>query len=144
MTSLAAAVMATVRRATCAAPTMARRVQTTVRPFLARSYEDYLTAIRPPRSDGEGVGIHSWRNAEYGYSMPPSFARIGLPAPDFEAGAVVDGEITKLKLSDYKGKWVCLFFYPKGELVSLARACASFGVASPGSALTVSHAQLLS
>ncbi|EFJ41051.1 hypothetical protein VOLCADRAFT_68651, partial [Volvox carteri f. nagariensis] len=27
--------------------------------------------------------------------------------------AVVDGEITKISLADYRGKYVCLFFYPK-------------------------------
>ena len=34
------------------------------------------------------------------------------PAPQFEAEAVIGSEIQKLKLSDYKGKWVVLFFYP--------------------------------
>ncbi len=34
------------------------------------------------------------------------------PAPDFEATAVVEGEFKTLKLSDFKGKWVYLFFYP--------------------------------
>ena len=33
-------------------------------------------------------------------------------APDFVADAYVDGEIKKIKLSDYKGKWLVLFFYP--------------------------------
>ncbi len=34
-------------------------------------------------------------------------------APDFKAQAVMpDGTIKELKLSDYKGKWVALFFYP--------------------------------
>ncbi len=33
-------------------------------------------------------------------------------APQFEAEAVIGSEIQKLKLSDYKGKWVVLFFYP--------------------------------
>lgn len=35
------------------------------------------------------------------------------PAPDFEAEAVMaDGSFKKLKLSDYKGKHVLLYFYP--------------------------------
>eukprot|EP00884_Botryococcus_braunii_P023610 jgi/Botrbrau1/9933/Bobra.0012s0030.1 len=38
---------------------------------------------------------------------------IGEPAPDFTAPAVIDGEISNLSLSNYKGKYVCLFFYPK-------------------------------
>lgn len=38
---------------------------------------------------------------------------IDQPAPQFTAQAVVDGgEFKEIKLSDYKGKWVVLFFYP--------------------------------
>ena len=33
-------------------------------------------------------------------------------APDFTADAVVGGDFKTIKLSDYRGKWVCLFFYP--------------------------------
>ena len=39
-------------------------------------------------------------------------ARVGYPAPDFEASAYIDGGFQNLKLSDYKGKWVALCFYP--------------------------------
>lgn len=40
-------------------------------------------------------------------------AFINQPAPLFEATAVMDGgEFKKISLSDYKGKWVVLFFYP--------------------------------
>jgi alkyl hydroperoxide reductase subunit AhpC len=34
------------------------------------------------------------------------------PAPDFSATAVVKGDITTIKLSEFRGKWVYLFFYP--------------------------------
>lgn len=38
---------------------------------------------------------------------------IGQPAPQFTAPAVVDGgDFKDISLSDYKGKWVVLFFYP--------------------------------
>lgn len=37
---------------------------------------------------------------------------INEPAPAFEAEAFHNNEIKKIKLSDYKGKWVILFFYP--------------------------------
>lgn len=38
---------------------------------------------------------------------------IGQPAPTFSAQAVVDGgDFREVKLSDYKGKFVVLFFYP--------------------------------
>ena len=38
--------------------------------------------------------------------------RVGQTAPDFTATAVVDQEFKTIKLSDYKGKYVILFFYP--------------------------------
>ena len=37
---------------------------------------------------------------------------INEKAPDFTEDAFVDGKIKKISLSDYKGKWVVLFFYP--------------------------------
>lgn len=39
-------------------------------------------------------------------------ARVGKPAPDFEASAYVDGRFKNIRLSDYKGQWVVLCFYP--------------------------------
>jgi len=40
-------------------------------------------------------------------------ARVGKEAPDFEASAYVAGEGFKnIKLSDYRGQWVVLCFYP--------------------------------
>jgi hypothetical protein len=53
--------------------------------------------------------------APAGGSVPPPpviLARVGQPAPDFEAAAFVDGGFKNLKLSDYRGKWVVLCFYP--------------------------------
>jgi peroxiredoxin (alkyl hydroperoxide reductase subunit C) len=38
--------------------------------------------------------------------------RIGKPVPDFEARAYTAGEIKKVKLSDFRGQWVLLYFYP--------------------------------
>ena len=39
--------------------------------------------------------------------------QVGQKAPDFAAQALLaDGSFKEVKLSDYKGKWVVLFFYP--------------------------------
>jgi peroxiredoxin (alkyl hydroperoxide reductase subunit C) len=38
--------------------------------------------------------------------------RVGQPAPDFTATAVYDQEFKTVKLSDYRGRYVVLFFYP--------------------------------
>jgi len=39
-------------------------------------------------------------------------AQVGKPAPDFEASAFVGKGFKNVRLSDYKGKWVVLCFYP--------------------------------
>nr|XP_027200335.1 peroxiredoxin 1-like [Dermatophagoides pteronyssinus] len=44
--------------------------------------------------------------AEYNYP------RIQKPAPQFKGTAVVGGQFKDISLSDYKGKYVVLFFYP--------------------------------
>ncbi len=38
--------------------------------------------------------------------------RINEAAPDFREDAYINDEIKKISLSDYRGKWVVLFFYP--------------------------------
>ena len=38
--------------------------------------------------------------------------RVGQQAPDFTATAVVDQEFKEVTLSQYRGKYVVLFFYP--------------------------------
>jgi len=59
--------------------------------------------------------------------------RPGLMAPDFEAQAFADGEIKTLKLSDFRGKWVLLVFYPADftfvcptELVAISKRYQDF------------------
>ena len=39
-------------------------------------------------------------------------ARVGKPAPDFELSAFLGGGFKNIKLSDYKGKWLVVCFYP--------------------------------
>ena len=41
-----------------------------------------------------------------------NFAKVDSVAPDFTADAYYDGKFKKISLSDYKGKWVMLCFYP--------------------------------
>jgi hypothetical protein len=49
------------------------------------------------------------RNQKEEFKM---MAKVGKPAPDFEASAFIDGGFKNVKLSDYKGKWVVVCFYP--------------------------------
>ena len=44
---------------------------------------------------------------------PRMQAHVGKPAIDFEANAFIEGKgFEPVKLSDYKGKWIVLCFYP--------------------------------
>ena len=44
--------------------------------------------------------------------VPRMSARVGKEAPDFETSAFVDGGFKNIKLSDYRGQWVVICFYP--------------------------------
>jgi len=46
--------------------------------------------------------------------VPKMIARVGHEAPDFEATAYIPetGDFQPVKLSDYRGKWITLCFYP--------------------------------
>ncbi len=38
--------------------------------------------------------------------------KVGKPAPDFTAAAFLKGKFMNVSLSEFKGKWVILCFYP--------------------------------
>ena len=38
--------------------------------------------------------------------------QVGKEAPKFVAEAYHGGNVTRVKLSDYRGQWVLIFFYP--------------------------------
>ncbi|QZY54853.1 redoxin domain-containing protein [Crassaminicella profunda] len=42
---------------------------------------------------------------------PYDYFDLGEPAPDFTLEGIVNKQPKKVSLSDYKGKWVLLFFY---------------------------------
>ena len=47
-----------------------------------------------------------------GHNIQVTKAMISKPAPDFSGTAVVNGDFTEIKLSDYRGKYLVFFFYP--------------------------------
>ncbi len=70
----------------------------------------------PPSPSPQGIAVsktpedfHLWGKPSFYYQR---FRLPGDKAPGFELKAVVGDEIKKIKLSDYKGKWLVLFFYP--------------------------------
>ena len=60
----------------------------------------------------EGADAPQIINDRVTKEAPKMTARVGKPAIDFEANAFMDGGFKNLKLSDYKGKWIILCFYP--------------------------------
>ena len=38
--------------------------------------------------------------------------QVGKPVSEFKVQALADGKFKEVKLSDYRGRWVILFFYP--------------------------------
>src|SRR5918912_2556874 len=57
--------------------------------------------------------IEGWRNMQATATARES-AMVGQPAPDFDMASTKNLETLKenVKLSDYKGQWVVLLFYP--------------------------------
>jgi len=41
-----------------------------------------------------------------------TMVKVGKPAPEFTAAGFHDGKFANFNLSEYKGKWVLLCFYP--------------------------------
>ena len=65
-----------------------------------------------------GTGTDRATGAETGHHAPPagpdraSEIRVGKPSPGFSLEAVAGEEFKTVSLSDYRGRWVVLFFYP--------------------------------
>lgn len=64
--------------------------------------------IVPPEDEPNGQEQTVFAKKE----KPKMTAQVGKPAPDFAANAFHEGVFKTFKLSDYKGKWVVLCFYP--------------------------------
>lgn len=62
----------------------------------------------PLSSEREGADGKPQSEKEVGMMT----ARVGKEAPDFEARAFVDGGFKNVKLSDYRGQWILVCFYP--------------------------------
>ena len=76
--------------------------------------EEKLSCVKPAKgpvvSTPEQAADSSEANVVKGVNK--LMAKVGKPAPDFEANAFVNGGFSNVKLSDYKGQWLALCFYP--------------------------------
>lgn len=57
--------------------------------------------------------------------------QVGAAAPSFKANAYWGGDFKEVSLSDYRGKWVCLFFYPLDFTFVCPTEIRSFGTLEP-------------
>ncbi|XP_013399451.1 peroxiredoxin-2 isoform X2 [Lingula anatina] len=89
------------------------------------------TSLAPKLVPRVGVITGSQR---YLHVTPNRFeAKVQQPAPDFKGEAAVDGAIKELNLTDYRGKYLILLFYPQDftfvcptELIAFSDRIAEF------------------
>jgi hypothetical protein len=62
--------------------------------------------LSPKQAPPQGVTQVQYKEVK----MSP--VRVGQEAPDFEASAYLNGGFKNVRLSDYRGRWVVLCFYP--------------------------------
>jgi len=63
------------------------------------------------RTDNTSL-VKGVRNITVSSKLLSDGPQVQKSAPDFSGTAVVNGDFKEIKLSDYKGKYVVLFFYP--------------------------------
>ena len=67
--------------------------------------------VQGPITDSAGQELDSGRDVIQ--EVKKVIAKVGQEAIDFEASAFIAGEgFQPVKLSDYKGKWIVICFYP--------------------------------
>lgn len=77
---------------------------------MAESQDGCVTPAKGPiLEDAEESAASSSSPAK---EVSKVLAKVGKPAPDFEAPAYVDGGFKNIRLSDYQGQWVVICFYP--------------------------------
>ena len=65
-----------------------------------------------PCIDPSGRSMEEEVEAKGAETVEDKRAAVGVEAPDFEATALIDGDFEQVKLSDYAGQWVVLWFFP--------------------------------
>ena len=76
--------------------------------------EEKLSCVKPAKGPVVSTPLQATGSSEQnvGKGVTKLMAKVGKPAPDFEAHAFVNGGFSNVKLSDYKGQWLVLCFYP--------------------------------
>jgi len=76
---------------------------------MAETVESCTRPVRGPILDTQGESVPVSIPVEEKKRMT---ARVGKPAPAFESNAFVGKGFKTVRLSDYRGHWVLVCFYP--------------------------------
>lgn len=76
---------------------------------MSENQEGCVKTARGPIGAPEASEAAATVNQEVTSKLMPL---VGKPAPDFEANGYLDGKFSEFKLSDLRGNWVVLCFYP--------------------------------
>jgi len=70
------------------------------------------SCVEPAKGPILDESVEESQNASPAREVKKMSVTAGKPAPDFEASAFLGDGFENIRLSDYKGKWVVLCFYP--------------------------------
>ena len=68
--------------------------------------------VKPARGPLVGSPTQEAAPTPSSLEVKPMLAQVGKEAPDFEANGFLGEGFRQFKLSDYRGRWVVLCFYP--------------------------------
>lgn len=74
--------------------------------------EKFKPGCRPPVPETNEVEVEQVVVKNEREERGKNMVRVGHPAPDFTLNAYQKGEFKSFSLSEFKGKWVLLCFYP--------------------------------
>lgn len=75
---------------------------------MAEAGQGCVTPVKGPIKSAPSPTAIEFQKEEPSMYLP----LVGHEAPDFEANVFVNGGFQSMKLSDHKGKWIVLCFYP--------------------------------
>jgi len=74
--------------------------------------EEFKAGCQRPAIKKPDKGLYEEAPAMVMKEGGKQMVKVGKPAPDFTATAYYKGKFANVTLSEYKGKWVVLCFYP--------------------------------
>lgn len=74
--------------------------------------EEFKPGCQRPAIKKKAVAVETSSGTTEPVKEEMNMIKVGKPAPDFTAAAYIKGKFANVSLSEYKGKWVVLCFYP--------------------------------